>query len=490
MRLAFPRFPCLPALLPLLALAACSGAKDAALPIVVIGAPAEAFKPGARLSAAGELVRAATVEGLVAFDDQGRVVPALADRWIITDDGLSYIFRLRDGTWADRTPLSAAGARAALRQAIAAQRDRPLGRDLAGVEDIRIMAGRVIEIRLGAPNPDLLQILAQPELGIANKGGGTGPMRLTRNGAVATLMPIPPAQRGLPDVADWDQTVRPIHLSVLPAAQALERFRDGDVDVVLGGSFRDFPLTGRLGLARGSLQADSVVGLFGLVFAHADGFLAAPENREAIAMAIDRDALAEAMGVSGWALSTRIVSRGMEGDIGTIGERWSNLSVGERQAAAASRIMRWPGPKPMRLRIALPEGPGADLLFARLAEDLRAAGASAVRVREGADADLRLVDAVARYARANWFLGQLSCAARRGICSVGADLLAARAQATADPAARSALLAEAEAELTAANVYIPLGAPLRWSLVRGSGAGYAPNRFGVHPLMPMAMLPR
>jgi len=207
-------------------------------------------------------------------------------------------------------------------------------------------------------------------------------------------------------------------------------------------------------------------------------------------MALDRNALAGSLGVSGWALSTRIVSPGMEGDGGAIGERWAGLSLADRQAAAAARVARWDGPGPVRLRIALPVGPGTDILFARLERDLRAIGVQTARVRVDEAADLRLVDAVARYARASWFLGQLSCAARQGLCSDAADALAARAQAALDPAMRAALLGQAEAALTAANVYIPLGAPLRWSLVRGSGKGYAPNRFGLHPLMPMAQVPK
>lgn len=471
-----------------LALSACTGGGDAALPVMVIGDAEAPFQTGARLSPAGALIRGATDEGLVAFDEQGRVVPALADRWIVTDDGLSYIFRLRDGTWPGGGPLTALSARAALRTAILAQRDTPFAADLGGLEDIRVMAGRVIELRLDAPNPDLLQILAQPELGLTANGKGAGPLALKREGDVAVLTPISPKRRGLPDVAGWADQVRPIRLSAIPAARAVERFRDGDVDVVLGGTFRDFPQTGNLGLARGSLQADPVVGLFGLAVAHADGFLAAPENREAIAMAIDREALAGAIGVSGWALSNRIVSPGMEGDAGTIGERWAGISPADRRKAAAARVARWGGA--VSLRIALPPGSGSDILFERLRQDLGAVGLGAARVKEGEAADLRLVEAVARYARANWFLGQLSCAVRRGACSPGADALAEQARAATDPDARSALLAQAEAELTAANVYIPLGAPLRWSLVRGNPAGYAPNRFGVHPLMPMAQVPR
>jgi len=51
---------------------------------------------------------------------------------------------------------------------------------------------------------------------------------------------------------------------------------------------------------------------------------------------------------------------------------------------------------------------------------------------------------------------------------------------------RNAMIAEAEARITAANLFIPFGPPIRWSLVRGNVEGFAPNNWGWHPLMPLA----
>lgn len=486
----------IPATAALLA-AACSGGSEEELRIAAIGEPAAPFDSGARLSPAGQLVRAAMAEGLVGFDEQGRVIPALADRWIVTDDGLSYIFRLRDGVWPDGSQLTADSARASLRVAIASLKGTALAQDMADIGDLRTMAGRVIEIRLKAANPDLLQLLAQPELGLLRKGKGTGPMDLVRTGHAAHLSPIPPRRRGLPEVRNWDERTRSVSLRGMTASEAIESFRAGEVDMVMGGTFADFPLTSLLGFARGAVTPDPVIGLFGLSVTRAEGFLATPENREAVAMAIDRQALADDMGISGWLVLNRIVAPGMEGDFGSIGERWADLALPDRQAEAAARVGRWrrgTGGAAPRLRIALPSGKGADLVFARLASDLRRAGFTVERVALHAEAELRLIDAVARYPRAPWFLGQLSCAAQRrsgrGLCSEAADGLAAQARSAPDQASRSALLAQAEIELTKANVYIPLAMPLRWSLVRGAAPGYAANRFAIHPLMSLALLPK
>jgi hypothetical protein len=478
-----------------LLLAACGQDKDTALTVLVIGAPASPFQKGVRLSPAARLIRQATAEGLVGFDEQGQIVPGLADRWIVTDDGLSYIFRLRDGAWADGNEFDAKEVVSALRQATTALRGTPLARDLSMIDEIRSMTGRVIEIRLAAPVPNLLQLLAQPELGLTRRGQGTGPMRLRRDGDVAVLSALPPESRGLPADEKWSDVAGTVRLIALPAAAAVERFQDGDADVLLGGRFEDFPLARSIGLLRPAVLPDPVQGLFGLAVMNDEGFLSAPENREVLALAMDREALIAPLGVSGWAATTRLVAAGVADDPGTIGERWAELPMEERRAQAAARVTRWrraqPGADvPVRLRVGFPKGSGADLLFERVRADFGAVGIVAERVGPDDEADLRLLDAVARYPRVGWFLNQLGCVPRRGLCSFAADRLALQAQQASDPVVRAGLLSDAEAELTKANVFIPFGAPIRWSLVRGRVGGFATNRWAVHPLMPMAMRPK
>lgn len=481
----------LPVILAAGLVAGCDNTSDRAVEVAVIGDPGSPLASGARLPLAAQLVRSATAEGLVALDERGRVIPALADRWIVTDDGLSYIFRLRDGTWPDKTPLTGESARAALNQAIAGVRGTALGADLGTIAEIRAMAGRVVEIRLRQAQPDFIQLLAQPELGLLRKSSGAGPMRLTRQKRSVLLTPIAPEDRGLPQIEDWEERNRKLRLVALPAAQAIERFNEGKVDVVLGGRLADFPRIDASGVPRGAIRLDPVAGLFGLVVAAPQGFLTAPENREALAMAIDRDALANALNVGGWVATSRIVNPGVADDNGTVAERWPGQTLAQRRSQAAARVARWTdGGEAARLRIALPAGPGSDLLFARLREDFAAIGVEARQVGENAPADLRLVDTVARYARAGWFLNQLSCSNIRALCSSAADRLASQALVEPDAAKRAELFSQAEAQLTIANSFIPLGVPIRWSLVSGSTTGFVPNPWNSHPLMPLAMIPK
>lgn len=473
-------------------LGSCGGGSSPTIAIDVIGSEAAPFERGVRLSPAGQLVRAATAEGLVALDEQGRVGPALADRWIVTDDGRSYIFRLREGVWGNGENITAEQARDALRTALAALDGTGLAQELAGIEEVRAMTGRVVEIRLGRPVPDLLQLLAQPELGLLRGGGGAGPMRLGRAGPLAVLSPIPPMRLGRPQPENWRDSVRDVQLHALPAHTATRRFSQGEVDIVLGGRFQSYPLAASVaGLSRRMLRIDPAPGLLGLAVLTTAGPLGSPETREALAMAIDRAALASALGVPGWTPTSRLAAPGLPDDSGVIPERWAGLSLDQRRAQAAARIARLArGGAVSPLRFGLPEGPGADALFARISEDLAAIGVPLQRVGEGDPADLRLLDVVARYGRVEWYLGQLSCAAARGQCSAEADARLAEARLEGDPARRAALLAQAEAQLTETNVFIPLGPPVRWSLVRERTPGFVENAAAFHPLPPLAQRPR
>jgi len=497
----------------LMPLGGCGSTDNSALKLAVIGESAEPFTAGNRSGLAGQLVRAATAEGLVSFDEEGRVIPALADRWIVTDDGQSYIFRLRDGTWRNGDEITAQSAKEAFEKALRALKGTALGLDLSGVDEVRVMAGRVIEIRLNRPMPFLLQLLAQPELGLIHDKQGGGPMMVDARGQAATLTPIEPSRLGLPQVNDWAERTRQLVVRVLDGAGAVDAFNNGQIDLVLGGRLQDFPLTSSVGILRGTIQLDPVSGLFGLAVTNGKGFLASPENREALAMAIDRDGLISAFGVGGWSPTDRIVASGVEGDPGQIGERWAGLTLEDRRKTAGERVQAWrssqlakpkdgnaaasqaqpgepPKPPPLVLRVWLPDGEGTSILFRKIATDFASIGVGVLRVHDADDADLTLIDEVARYPRARWYLNRLSCQARHGLCDKPADDLVAEAAATTDAAQRAQLLTDAEVDLTKANVYIPFGPPIRWSLVRGSVRGFEPNTWGWHPLMPLAWLPK
>ena len=474
-----------------LILGSCGRSAEGTLDIALISSPEDLFTKSARLSEPAQHIRAATALGLVARDAQGEVVPGLADRWIITDDGLSFIFRLRSGDWPDGSALTAQSARTALLLAIKGTKGTALELDLAPIESVRAMAGRVIELRLSGPFPALLQLLAQPELALRPQEN-TGDMVLARQGAKSLLMLKAPAARGLPEEENWQERVRTVRLTALSAPAALAAFDENEAEAVLGGRIDSLPLVDIGPLSRGTIRLDPAIGLFGLLVQANTGLLADADMREALAMAIDRSALIAPFGIGGWTPTTRVVSPGLVDDPGYIAERWSDRSVDDLRAEAARRVRGWrarqqgleSGPVPLSLEIG--EGPGYDRLFRGIAGQLAQIGISLQRATGEQRSDLLLIDDIARYAAPRWFLNQFNCSLHRGLCDPDVDLLVKRATASTDLTERGVLLAQAEAELTAANIYLPIGAPLRWSLIRGNVEGFAPNRWAFHPLPPMA----
>ena len=53
-------------------------------------------------------VIATLLDGLVTLDAEGNLVPTMAERWDVSDDGLTYTFYLRDAQWSNGTPVTAA----------------------------------------------------------------------------------------------------------------------------------------------------------------------------------------------------------------------------------------------------------------------------------------------------------------------------------------------------------------------------------------------
>ena len=475
-----------------LALVACGGGvDDGVVDVAFIAPPSEMATGGLRLAFAGQHLKAAQAQGLVALDPAGAVVPAIAERWIVTDDGASYIFRIREFDLPDGSRLTAQVVRDRLAATLRRLEGTSLGLDLAKVRDIRAMTGRVIEIRLTSPMPDLLQLLAQPELGLSLDGMQIGPMTARRDGEMLELTAMPPEARGLPSQDGWQDMVSPVRVYARDAASAARGFGEGRFDLVLGGRIESLPLANAGPLSRGTIRLDAAVGLFGFDVAVPTGFLATAENREAVALAIDRAALPGAFNIGGWVPTTRVVAPGLPGDRSSVNERWADLDMTARRARAAARVSAWRSSNggAARVTIGLPDGPGSDLLFEALAEDLAQVGIEAERADKGTRANLVLRDRVARIASPYWFLNQFNCRVSRNVCAEGADYLVGLAVDARDPAEEASFLAEAELAITATNLYIPLGAPIRWSQVRGDIVGFSENSWNVHPLFPLSRAP-
>lgn len=430
------------------------------------------------LPLASAYLRSATAQGLVTFDQKGRIAPALANRWIVTDDGLSYIFRLNKTRWNDGREITSDEIANLLRTRIRELRNGRFNAELAVIDRVVPMTGKVVEIRLRAPMPYLLEMIAQPEFGLVKKGHGSGPMQASKLGQVMRLQLKGVDERGAPVLENEIVTLRSAK-----ASYALARYAEGHTDLVEGGRFEDFPLLEAGKINGNEIHFDPVPGLFGLLFVEAGPFLSDTANREAIAMAIDRPKLLTSFDIVAWQEALTLVPESLPSRMDNPRPTWTSQRISGRKEAARAIITRWENShgQVRPLRIALPRGFGSRIFFAMLKADMAAIGLNIERVTPDKPHDLRLIDRTADQSSPAWYMDQISCTVAR-ICSAEADRLVAEARMATDAPARAQLLAQAETELQSTRNFIPIANPLRWSVARPGLLGHTANGRGWHLL--------
>ncbi len=477
------------------ALAGCGLVKgDGPIPVASIGDlhrdPDRAPPP---MTISDRLLLDATAGGLVGFAADGQIEAGLAERWTVIDDGRSYIFRLRDADWAGGGRVRAADVALLLARRMGSPRLRSALRgEFSDVIDVRARTDRVIEISLRRPKADLLDLLAQPDMAIFGNGRGWGPWRPSWTGGTAMLSPLP-VPGSEEDLENNGQPLPPaVQFWGTSALSAVTQF-DADVArVVMGGHFENWPYVNAAGIGRDSVIVDPVDGLFGLAVVEDTGLLETSLGRNAVGMAINRPAIADALNAPGW--RARITVRPSSDDaraLAPIYPAWADFSPRERRAHATAIVSAWRrqhGDAPVRLRIALPAGPGARILFARIHGDLAAVGIDSAKVPIDADADLRLIDELAPSDDPAWYLRPLGC--NRGIsCDPQTTAALAAINDAPDRAARLAAISRAEQIVMAHSGFFALAAPMRWSLAAPQTPGMRSNMRGRHSLIRLRATP-
>ena len=434
----------------------------------------------------------AVAQGLVRLDASAQVEPGLAIRWAISDDGLYYTFRL-DSELADADHVATQ-----LRRLMRRYRDGSLGTDLDAVREVVAVTPEVLEIRLSAPRPELMQLLGGAAFALLTNGKGSGPLLIEGKAGRLTVLQPKPALGPDEDGKAAAAARRRIDLRGERATLAIARFVNGEAALVTGGGFDDLIYTRVANIPPRNVQIDPATGLFGFRVARASPAIMTPEIRQALAMTLDRDALGAALRVPGWRPVQAILPPGLTDVAEPTRPFWAqafaSVRGSDRQVLAsrvetARRIVGiWRAQHdvdgPVRLAVAMPEGPGATILFASVRRQWRAIGVEIERVGPRDNADLQLVDEVAPADQADWFLAHFTCDRGRP-CSEEADEALGIARSTSDPARRTRMLAESERRLAVIAPFIPLAEPVRWSLAAPGLSGFNVNSRAVHPLAPL-----
>lgn len=92
-------------------------------------------------------------EGLTRFMGDGSVVPGLAESWEISDDGLTYTFKLRDGvTFHDGAAMDAEDVKFSLDRARAEDSVNAQKALFAGIADVTVVDPLTVQVTLAEPN--------------------------------------------------------------------------------------------------------------------------------------------------------------------------------------------------------------------------------------------------------------------------------------------------------------------------------------------------
>ena len=139
-----------------LAVVATCGSANAANTSITIVMPLEPpnLDPtGGAAAAIDEVVYANIYEGLTRYAPDGSVRPALAHSWDISEDGLVYTFRLREGvTFHDGTAFDANDVKFSLDRARAEDSTNAQKALFAGIADVEVVDPLTVRVTLSNPN--------------------------------------------------------------------------------------------------------------------------------------------------------------------------------------------------------------------------------------------------------------------------------------------------------------------------------------------------
>ncbi|MBV8167154.1 MAG: peptide ABC transporter substrate-binding protein [Alphaproteobacteria bacterium] len=257
-------------------------------------------------------------EGLVHYGPAGEPVPGVAERWTLSDDGLTYTFALRaDAKWSNGDPVTADDFVYALRRAVAPATASRYAFILFPIVNAEEIAGgkldptqlgigapdaRTVVLRLKAPTPYFLGLLTHHMAFPVHRGTierfgerWTRPGNLVGNGAYRLAKWVPQSEITLVRnehywAASSVKLDRVVFVATEDRGAELRRYRAGEIDVA-----NEVPIDQIDWIAR-NLKADwraaPYLGTYYYGFnLQQPPFKDAPKLRKALALAVDRETL-------------------------------------------------------------------------------------------------------------------------------------------------------------------------------------------------------
>lgn len=249
-----------------------------------------------------EVVYANVFEGLTRIGSDGSVQPGLAASWLASSDGLEYIFQLRRGVkFHDGSDFDASDAKFSLDRARAEDSVNAQKRLFAQINDVEVMDANTLKVSLKKAQSDFLYnmgwgdaVIVAPETADTNKVNpiGTGPFKFDHwsKGQSITLV------RNNDYWGDEVALQRAEFRFLSDAATALPAILSGDVDALANLQAGDavFPLLAdsRFVVKIGVTEGETI-----LAINNAKAPFSQLKVRQAIAHALDRDAIIQGSGL-------------------------------------------------------------------------------------------------------------------------------------------------------------------------------------------------
>lgn len=255
------------------------------------------FKTGVDQGSAAKEVITLVRRGLLSYGADGEVVPALASEYEVSDDGLTYTFALRpDLSFSNGDSLTSADVKRTFEYLAVPENGAANVSSFANIQQIETPDDTTVILKLAQPQTALPKVIADPLSAIVPEEAvdadgipiGAGPFKIVeyRKGVAYELEPN--ADYYDAEAVELDGIEMTFMTDAQTRVKALMSGQVQFIDYVPAADFKTLE-------SAPGVTLKTAPGLYGAIqFNLTEGPLAVPEVRQAIAYALDLDALNEA----------------------------------------------------------------------------------------------------------------------------------------------------------------------------------------------------
>src|SRR5690606_18086820 len=124
---------------------------------IIASEPAAGFDPATAVTQASLRVMELMYDTLVDYDEDNNLIPMIAEDWEISDDGLSYVFDIRDASFSDGSKITVDDVVYSIDRA---REGEAMAARLAPIEKVEATGDAEVTVTLSEPSRVLLNALA------------------------------------------------------------------------------------------------------------------------------------------------------------------------------------------------------------------------------------------------------------------------------------------------------------------------------------------